>query len=102
MQNRRNSLLPDHRNTRPAADQVDHCHTPEARSQRYTTARRRASGCRANLIHGLTAASLKGCELRRSAAACVLLFVMSGFASAQIIDQTDNQFWADVQVAVPM
>ena len=34
--------------------------------------------------------------------ACVLLFVLSTFASAQIVDQTDNQFWSDVQVTVPM
>jgi len=31
-----------------------------------------------------------------------VLFVLSGFASAQVIDRTDNQFWSDVQVAVPM
>jgi len=40
--------------------------------------------------------------LRLSAFACVLLFVLSTFASAQVVDQTDNQFWSDVQVAVPM
>jgi len=34
--------------------------------------------------------------------ACVLLFVLSGVASAQLIDRTDNQFWSDVQVAVPI
>jgi hypothetical protein len=38
--------------------------------------------------------------LRRSA--CVLLLVLSGVASAQIVDQTDNQIWSDVQVAIPM
>jgi hypothetical protein len=32
----------------------------------------------------------------------VLLFVLSTFASAQVVDQTDNQFWSDVQVTVPM
>jgi hypothetical protein len=31
-----------------------------------------------------------------------VLLVLSGLASAQIIDRTDNQFWSDVQVAVPM
>jgi len=40
--------------------------------------------------------------LRRSAWACLLLFVLTGFASAQIIDRSDNQFWSDVQVAVPV
>jgi hypothetical protein len=30
------------------------------------------------------------------------LFVLSGLASAQIIDRTDNQFWSEVQVAVPI
>ena len=41
--------------------------------------------------------------MRRSAPVCILLlFVLSGIASAQIVDQTDNQFWSDVQVAVPM
>ena len=40
--------------------------------------------------------------MRRSACACLLLFVLSGLASAQILDRTDNQFWSDVQVAVPM
>jgi len=39
--------------------------------------------------------------LRGSACACVLLFVLSGLASAQV-DRTDNQFWSDVQVAVPI
>jgi hypothetical protein len=40
--------------------------------------------------------------LRRSAYACLLLFVLSGWAHAQIIDHSDNQFWSDVQVAVPI
>jgi hypothetical protein len=40
--------------------------------------------------------------LRRAAFAGLLLLVLSGLASAQLIDQTDNQFWSDVQVAVPM
>jgi hypothetical protein len=31
-----------------------------------------------------------------------LLLGLTGFASAQIIDRTDNQIWSDVQVAVPM
>ena len=39
--------------------------------------------------------------MRRSAWACLLLLVLSSLASAQIIDRTDNQFWSDVQVAVP-
>jgi len=30
------------------------------------------------------------------------LFVLTGLTSAQIIDRTDNQFWSDVQVAVPV
>jgi hypothetical protein len=30
------------------------------------------------------------------------LFVLSSLAPAQAVDQTDNQFWTDVQVAVPM
>jgi hypothetical protein len=34
--------------------------------------------------------------------ACLLLFVLTGLASAQIIDRTDNQFWSEVQVAVPI
>jgi len=34
--------------------------------------------------------------------ACLLLFVLTGLASAQIIDRADNQFWSDVQVAVPL
>ena len=40
--------------------------------------------------------------MRRSAWACLLLFVLTGLASAQIIDRADNQFWSDVQVAVPL
>ena len=40
--------------------------------------------------------------MRLSAYACVLLFVLSGLAPAQVIDRTDNQFWTDVQLAVPM
>jgi hypothetical protein len=32
----------------------------------------------------------------------LLLLVLSGIASAQIIDRSDNQFWSDVQVAVPI
>jgi len=40
--------------------------------------------------------------LRRTAWACLLLFVLTGLASAQIIDRSDNQFWSDVQVAVPV
>jgi hypothetical protein len=40
--------------------------------------------------------------LRRVAFAGLLLFVLSGVTSAQIVDQTDNQFWSDVQFAVPM
>jgi hypothetical protein len=40
--------------------------------------------------------------LRRVAFAGLLLLVLSGFASAQIVDQTDNQFWSDVQFAVPV
>ena len=31
-----------------------------------------------------------------------MLFVLSGFASAQVVDHTDNQVWSDVQFAVPM
>jgi hypothetical protein len=34
--------------------------------------------------------------------ASLLLLVLSGIASAQIIDRSDNQFWSDVQVAVPI
>lgn len=40
--------------------------------------------------------------MRLSAWACLLLFALSGLASAQIIDRTDNQSWNDVQVAVPL
>ena len=40
--------------------------------------------------------------MRRSAYAGILLFLLSGLASAQVIDQTDNQIWSDVQVAIPM
>ena len=40
--------------------------------------------------------------MTRSAGAFFLLLLLSGLASAQIIDRTDNQFWSDVQVAVPM
>ena len=40
--------------------------------------------------------------MRRSAFACFLLLVLSGLASAQIIDQTDNQIWSEVQVAIPI
>ena len=32
----------------------------------------------------------------------MLLFVLSGLASGQIIDRSDNQFWSEVQVAVPV
>jgi hypothetical protein len=31
-----------------------------------------------------------------------VLFVLSGLASAQALDQTDNQFWTDVQLAIPV
>ena len=30
------------------------------------------------------------------------MFVLAGLASAQSVDETDNQFWSDVQVAVPV
>ena len=40
--------------------------------------------------------------MRRAAFAGLLLFVLSGLASAQTVDHTDNQIWSDVQVAVPM
>jgi len=40
--------------------------------------------------------------LRRAAFAGFLLLVLSGLASAQVVDRTDNQIWSDVQVAVPM
>lgn len=40
--------------------------------------------------------------MRPSASACLLLLVVCGCTSAQIIDRTDNQFWSDVQFAIPM
>lgn len=40
--------------------------------------------------------------MRRSIFACLVLFVLSSVASAQLIDRSDNQFWNDVQVAVPI
>ena len=40
--------------------------------------------------------------MRHVAFAGVLLLVLSGLASAQLVDHTDNQIWSDVQVAVPM
>ena len=40
--------------------------------------------------------------MRHAAFAGLVLLVLSGLASAQIVDQTDNQIWSDVQVAVPM
>lgn len=40
--------------------------------------------------------------MRRSIFVCLVLFVLSGVASAQLIDRSDNQFWNDVQVAVPI
>lgn len=40
--------------------------------------------------------------MRRGAWAFLVLLLLSGFASAQIVDRTDNQFWSDVQFAVPM
>ncbi|HET6974599.1 MAG TPA: hypothetical protein VFH96_11270, partial [Pyrinomonadaceae bacterium] len=39
--------------------------------------------------------------MRLGAWACVLLFVLTSHASAQI-DRSDNQLWSDVQVAVPL
>src|SRR5215204_7195125 len=102
MQNRRNSLLPDNRNTRAPLDQINHRDSPEVRSERYATASRRASDGRPNLIHSLAAASRERRQLRRGACAWLLLLVLSGLASAQTVDQTDNQVWSDVQVAVPM
>lgn len=33
---------------------------------------------------------------------CLLLFMLPGLASAQLIDHTDNQSWNEVQVAVPL
>jgi len=40
--------------------------------------------------------------LRRGAFVGLVLFVLSGFASGQVVDHTDNQVWSDVQFAVPM
>jgi len=40
--------------------------------------------------------------LRLGACVCLLLFALTGLASAQIIDRADNQLWNDVQVAVPL
>lgn len=40
--------------------------------------------------------------MRRRIFACLVLFVLSGVTSAQLIDRSDNQFWNDVQVAVPI
>ena len=40
--------------------------------------------------------------MRHVACAWLLLFVLSGLASAQVLDPTDNQFWMDVQVAIPV
>ena len=40
--------------------------------------------------------------MRLSAWACLLLLCWCGRTSAQIIDRTDNQFWSDVQIAVPL
>ena len=40
--------------------------------------------------------------MRLGAWAFLLLLVLSGSAAAQIIDRSDNQFWSDVQVAVPV
>ena len=39
--------------------------------------------------------------MRTIACACLVLVFVS-FASAQSLDQTDNQFWSDVQLAVPV
>jgi hypothetical protein len=39
--------------------------------------------------------------LRTIACACLVLAFVS-FASAQSLDRTDNQFWSDVQLAVPV
>ena len=33
---------------------------------------------------------------------CFLLFVLSGLAPAQVVDQTDTQIWSDVQIAIPI
>ena len=40
--------------------------------------------------------------MRLRAWACLLLLCWCGRTSAQIIDRTDNQFWSDVQIAVPL
>jgi hypothetical protein len=40
--------------------------------------------------------------LSRGAWTFLGLLVLSGFASAQVVDRTDNQFWSDVQFAAPM
>ena len=40
--------------------------------------------------------------MRLGACVCLLLFALTGLASAQIIDRADNQLWNDVQVAVPL
>src|SRR5215213_4709275 len=102
MQNRPDPLLPYNGNTRATVDQVHHRHSFEAGGECDTIAGRRASSGRANLIHRVAAARHKGLQLRRSAYACLFLFVLSGLASAQAVDQTDNQLWSDVQVAVPI
>ncbi|HZN01795.1 MAG TPA: hypothetical protein VFB70_20475, partial [Pyrinomonadaceae bacterium] len=39
--------------------------------------------------------------MRTIACACLVLVFVS-LASAQSLDQTDNQFWSDVQLAVPV
>ena len=40
--------------------------------------------------------------MSRGACAFLVLLVLSGLASAQVVDRTDNQIWSDVQFAVPM
>ena len=40
--------------------------------------------------------------MRLGAYAWFLLFVLSGLASAQVLDPTDNQFWTDIQLAIPV
>ena len=40
--------------------------------------------------------------MRRTVNAWLLLFVLSSLASAQVVDHTDNQFWSDVQLAIPI
>ena len=40
--------------------------------------------------------------MRRNACAFLVLLVLTGLASAQVVDHTDNQIWSDVQFAVPM